>query len=499
MTEAEWNRSNVILLAGEIGVASDTQVIKVGDGKSLWRNLKSHQGATGATGARGPAGPKGDRGATGPKGDRGEQGVKGDPLTFNDLTPEQINQLKAADVDLSGYATKADLNAKQDTLTAGNNISIRDNVISSTSQLGRNLLIESNKPIYTREYKITSIPLAEQLEDGEEVTLTVKLKEPLQSGRWIGAWYGSPYIELATRMPLTDSDKNIYSATFNWQNSRLRGGVTETPSEQSVWIYSGDNQPPNPLVRFEWAVLSRGNIPVVDWYGSSTSSASYDDTDLRRLIDGKADKNHKHEIGDVLGLYTELNNRIPRSMFNEELNKKANTNHTHTIGNITNLQNRLDNLQSQLNGRSMTGHTHNIDNIVNLQNTLNQKQDKLTAGSNITIRNNVISATGSASYDDSELRRLIRGKADNFHEHYVEDIKGLQADLNVRVDKVSFNQHINNREMHITQEERNRWNNKAERGERGPAGESIDVWVGTESSYNSIYYKSNTTLYLITG
>lgn len=37
------------------------------------------------------------------------KGDKGDPLTFDDLTPEQINQIKAKDVDLSNYATKDDL------------------------------------------------------------------------------------------------------------------------------------------------------------------------------------------------------------------------------------------------------------------------------------------------------------------------------------------------------------------------------------------------------
>ena len=155
-TEAEWNKSSVVLLKGEVGFASDTQVIKVGNGKDLWKNLKSHQGGKGdqgdpltikttATLSNGdkritfsdgktltiPKGATGDRGVKGDnltissttKDSQGNtiitfsdgtkttvnKGDKGDPLTFDDLTPEQINQIKAKDVDLSNYATKDDL------------------------------------------------------------------------------------------------------------------------------------------------------------------------------------------------------------------------------------------------------------------------------------------------------------------------------------------------------------------------------------------------------
>ncbi|EFR30722.1 hypothetical protein [Eremococcus coleocola] len=54
-------------------------------------------------------GPKGDKGEAGPQGPQGEKGPKGDPLKFDDLTPKQIEEIKAKEIDLSNYATKDDL------------------------------------------------------------------------------------------------------------------------------------------------------------------------------------------------------------------------------------------------------------------------------------------------------------------------------------------------------------------------------------------------------
>lgn len=46
-TQAEWLADDTVLLAGELGYATDTQVIKVGNGQDAWRDLKSHQGERG--------------------------------------------------------------------------------------------------------------------------------------------------------------------------------------------------------------------------------------------------------------------------------------------------------------------------------------------------------------------------------------------------------------------------------------------------------------------
>lgn len=57
-TAANWTSGNPILLAGEMGIESDTKKFKIGDGTTAWNSLpyggiKGDAGATGATGAAG--------------------------------------------------------------------------------------------------------------------------------------------------------------------------------------------------------------------------------------------------------------------------------------------------------------------------------------------------------------------------------------------------------------------------------------------------------------
>ena len=106
---------------------------------SSLKGQQGPQGLKGDTGAQGPQGPKGDKGDTGlqgPQGLKGDtgaqgpQGPKGDPGTtdWNDITDKPTDlatesyvnqkiaeaQLNGGDVDLSGYATKDELNTKAD-------------------------------------------------------------------------------------------------------------------------------------------------------------------------------------------------------------------------------------------------------------------------------------------------------------------------------------------------------------------------------------------------
>jgi hypothetical protein len=88
---ADWTLANPILLAGEIGLETDTGKFKIGSGFHVWTALPYYLNeptttalihtlidAAVLTGVPGPKGDKGDPGDTGPKGDTGATGPKGD-------------------------------------------------------------------------------------------------------------------------------------------------------------------------------------------------------------------------------------------------------------------------------------------------------------------------------------------------------------------------------------------------------------------------------------
>ena len=100
------------------------------------QGIQGETGADGADGATGPTGVDGADGATGPQGIQGEtgpQGIQGE--TGADGADGAIGPTGPAGAD--GEVTLAQLNTKQDVLTAGNNITIDvNNVISSSGGEG---------------------------------------------------------------------------------------------------------------------------------------------------------------------------------------------------------------------------------------------------------------------------------------------------------------------------------------------------------------------------
>lgn len=76
-------------------------------------------------------------------------------------------------------------------------------------------------------------------------------------------------------------------------------------------------------------------------------------------VEGKADAQHTHAIGDVSGLQAALNG-------------KANTSHTHAIANVSGLQTALD-------GKAASSHTHAIADITGLAGSLSDIEARLEA------------------------------------------------------------------------------------------------------------------------
>ena len=84
-TKAEWENSKLILLDGELAIESDTSKIKIGDGKSKYIDLQYIEIGNIRVS---DLSEEDIKKVTGPKGE------KGDPMTFEDLNPEQKKELK---------------------------------------------------------------------------------------------------------------------------------------------------------------------------------------------------------------------------------------------------------------------------------------------------------------------------------------------------------------------------------------------------------------------
>ena len=75
-TAANWTSSNPTLASGEIGLETDTDQFKVGDGTTAWTSL-GYGGIQGPQGIQGIQGIQGETGPQGPQGDQGIQGIQG--------------------------------------------------------------------------------------------------------------------------------------------------------------------------------------------------------------------------------------------------------------------------------------------------------------------------------------------------------------------------------------------------------------------------------------
>ena len=95
-TKAELEKENLILLKGEIAIESDTQFMKVGDGKSLYSDL-----------------PYLNRGPIGLTGAKGEKGDTGTSLSINGTVADEAS-LPKNPKDGDGYMVQGDLYLAKD-------------------------------------------------------------------------------------------------------------------------------------------------------------------------------------------------------------------------------------------------------------------------------------------------------------------------------------------------------------------------------------------------
>lgn len=253
-----------------------------------------------------------------------------------------------------------------------------------------------------------------------------------------------------------------------------------------------------------------------------------DISSLQTTLSGKADKSHKHTTSDITGLQTALDSKLEQkdistlktqvdtntkdisgtktianansksiSGLTNELDKKANTSHTHAISSISNLQTTLDNkvskayiltLQTSIDSKASKSHTHSISDISNLQTTLNGK----ASASDVSDLKSSIDSKASKSHTHSisdvyNLQSTLNGKASTSHSHSISDISNLQYTLN---NKASSSE-LSNLKSKVDNLSTDKISNKNGYG-------NLSFWTGTQSEYDSIYYKDSNTIYFIT-
>lgn len=152
-----------------------------------------------------------------------------------------------------------------------------------TGQLGSNLLIRSDEEKRNNDYLSGTWNISETLNDGEEVTVT--LKADILEGRQVRIFQDDSVTELATL--IKDVETGLYTSTFNWKV----GG-----SNKLLRLYIGpDLNDENPPVDIKWITLQRGNISAIDWVPN-----------IREVNDTINEKADSEVVNDIVNKQQEL-------------------------------------------------------------------------------------------------------------------------------------------------------------------------------------------------
>lgn len=137
-----------------------------------------------------------------------------------------------------------------------------------TGKIGQNLLRNSNVAVSNKLYNTKEWTLCETPITGETMTFTAKVK--LEKDDKLMLYNSSGMIHLNWWTEVKSGDYVIYSSTFNWRDKIEYNGKTyEQTNPPTLKLYTqsngnGDNINNN-TVSIEWATLTRGDIPAIEW------------------------------------------------------------------------------------------------------------------------------------------------------------------------------------------------------------------------------------------
>lgn len=152
-----------------------------------------------------------------------------------------------------------------------------------SGRLGKNLLLDSFKEAEGTKEFLINYDYAEQIEEGEELTLTIKIDIELEESASLSAYNGKD--TLLGELIQSEKDKTKYVMTFNYIESQ--------DDIKKLYIYL--TNPTEKSYTIKWAVLARGDVEALDWYGA--------EEDLQKQIDSKASEESLQDLQVHFAMY----------------------------------------------------------------------------------------------------------------------------------------------------------------------------------------------------
>lgn len=144
----------------------------------------------------------------------------------------------------------------------------------------------------------------------------------------------------------------------------------------------------------------------------------YTKSQVNELIDDYVVENHKHEIADVNGLQTALDNANDASLvastkaeLETKINAKTDTGHQHTESDISDLKNYLESATATvlLQSKAEVTHTHKESQITDLDKYTKKEVDDLFAG---VVRDGSVPAHTHTEANISDLDKYSKSEVD---------------------------------------------------------------------------------------
>lgn len=152
-----------------------------------------------------------------------------------------------------------------------------------SGRLGKNLLLDSFREAEGIKEFLINYDYAEKIEEGEELTLTIKIDKELEESISLSAYNGKD--TLLGELIQSEKDKTKYVLTFNYLDS--------DDDIKKLYIYL--NNPTEKSYAIKWAVLARGDVEALDWYGA--------EEDLQKQIDSKASEESLQDLQVHFAMY----------------------------------------------------------------------------------------------------------------------------------------------------------------------------------------------------